>query len=260
MRRWSRTTRRSTKAFINAELRALWARRAGRASASSTRCRSRASVFPAPRVRSMRWPSAFSSTATASISPRARARAATARLIDARILAEVYLQLKGGREQRLAFDARRRGDRGMRRSLRPIEFMRRAPRADAAAAAVTAEEAAAHAAFIARLAPNALWLKCELKLRSRRRLRSGGSPPRVLPVAQFRPIERREIDRVDQQRRVAAFARDLRQDLAAEREKQARALDPDQRLDVLGLHVHELEQARIDEVHREHHLCRRAWR
>src|SRR5689334_9411289 len=47
-------------------------------------------------------------------------------LLDARILAEVYLQLKGGREQRLAFDvaasAETLGETG------PIEYIRRPPR------------------------------------------------------------------------------------------------------------------------------------
>jgi DNA polymerase III subunit epsilon len=79
-------------------------------------------------------------------------------LIDARILAEVYLQLKGGREQRLAFDA---GDASAESAavLRPVQFVRRQPRPDPLPARGTAEEAAAHAAFVAGLGPNALWLK-----------------------------------------------------------------------------------------------------
>jgi DNA polymerase III subunit epsilon len=79
-------------------------------------------------------------------------------LIDARILAEVYLQLKGGREQRLAFDA---GEAAAESAaiLRPVQFVRRQPRPVPLAARGTDEEAAAHAAFIAGLGPNALWLK-----------------------------------------------------------------------------------------------------
>lgn len=78
-------------------------------------------------------------------------------LIDARILAEVYLQLKGGREQRLIFDA---GEATAESSAsRPVQFARRAPRAAPLPSRVTAEEEAAHAAFIAELGPNALWLK-----------------------------------------------------------------------------------------------------
>jgi DNA polymerase III subunit epsilon len=79
-------------------------------------------------------------------------------LIDSRILAEVYLHLKGGREQRLAFDA---GEAAVADAavLRPVEFVRRAPRPTPLAPRLTAEEQAAHAAFVATLGPNALWLK-----------------------------------------------------------------------------------------------------
>ena len=79
-------------------------------------------------------------------------------LIDARILAEVYLQLKGGREQRLAFDA---GEAAAESAaiLRPVQFVRRQPRPVPLAPRATEAEAAAHAAFIAGLGPNALWLK-----------------------------------------------------------------------------------------------------
>jgi DNA polymerase-3 subunit epsilon len=79
-------------------------------------------------------------------------------LIDSRILAEVYLHLKGGREQRLAFDA---GEAVVADAavLRPVEFARRTPRATPLPSLLTAEEAAAHRAFIETLGPNALWLK-----------------------------------------------------------------------------------------------------
>jgi DNA polymerase III subunit epsilon len=79
-------------------------------------------------------------------------------LVDARILAEVYLQLKGGREQRLVFDA---GEAAADNAavLRPVQFVRRTPRAEPLPSRLTAEEEAAHAAFIERLGPNALWLK-----------------------------------------------------------------------------------------------------
>jgi DNA polymerase-3 subunit epsilon len=43
--------------------------------------------------------------------------------------------------------------------LRPIEFVRRQPRPTPLPPRVTAEEEAAHAAFVATLGPNALWLK-----------------------------------------------------------------------------------------------------
>ncbi|MBC7769349.1 MAG: DNA polymerase III subunit epsilon [Phycisphaerales bacterium] len=79
-------------------------------------------------------------------------------LVDSRILAEVYLHLKGGREQRLVFDA---GEAASENAsvLRPVEFVRRQPRPTPLAPLATADEQAAHAAFIDRLGPNALWRK-----------------------------------------------------------------------------------------------------
>jgi DNA polymerase-3 subunit epsilon len=77
-------------------------------------------------------------------------------LVDARILAEVYLQLKGGREQRLAFDVAEAANDDL---ARPVQYIRRNPRPAPLPSRETAEEAAAHAAFIAKLGPNALWLK-----------------------------------------------------------------------------------------------------
>jgi DNA polymerase-3 subunit epsilon len=77
-------------------------------------------------------------------------------LVDARILAEVYLQLKGGREQRLAFDIAEAANDDL---ARPVQYIRRNPRPTPLPSRETAEEAAAHAAFIAKLGPNALWLK-----------------------------------------------------------------------------------------------------
>jgi DNA polymerase-3 subunit epsilon len=79
-------------------------------------------------------------------------------LIDSRILAEVYLHLKGGREQRLAFDAGEvvAADAAV---LRPVEFIRRTPRATPLPSRISVEEEVAHAAFIEKLGPNALWLK-----------------------------------------------------------------------------------------------------
>ncbi|MEQ1490093.1 MAG: DNA polymerase III subunit epsilon [Terricaulis sp.] len=79
-------------------------------------------------------------------------------LVDSRILAEVYLHLKGGREQTLSFDAGEAvsDDAAV---LRAVEFARRAPRPTALAPLLTEEEQAAHAAFVEKLGPNALWLK-----------------------------------------------------------------------------------------------------
>ncbi|MBX9746422.1 MAG: DNA polymerase III subunit epsilon [Hyphomonadaceae bacterium] len=78
-------------------------------------------------------------------------------IIDSRILAEVYLWLKGGREQRLAFEPLEVA--AEESVVRTVQFTRRRPRETPLAARLTAEEAAAHDAFVSALGPNALWLK-----------------------------------------------------------------------------------------------------
>lgn len=80
-------------------------------------------------------------------------------LVDARILAEVYLQLQGGREQRLAFDdsAPSLGNGAI--SDAPIQFVKRPQRPAPLPLRVSPDEEAAHAAFVAALGPAALWLK-----------------------------------------------------------------------------------------------------
>ncbi len=78
-------------------------------------------------------------------------------LVDARILAEVYLQLKGGREQRLAFDV---AEAEIASTMNvTVEFVRRAPRPSPLAPLTTPDEQAAHDAFVAKLGPEALWTK-----------------------------------------------------------------------------------------------------
>lgn len=79
-------------------------------------------------------------------------------IIDSRILAEVYLHLKGGREQRLVFDAGEASADGAS-VLRAVEFTRRGPRPTPLPPRITAEEEAAHAAFVEKIGPGALWLK-----------------------------------------------------------------------------------------------------
>ncbi|MEQ1617412.1 MAG: DNA polymerase III subunit epsilon [Terricaulis sp.] len=78
-------------------------------------------------------------------------------LVDARILAEVYLQLKGGREQRLAFDAGSAAATDV--AAAPVQFVRRSPRPTPLAPLLTEEEATTHAAFVARLGPDSIWRK-----------------------------------------------------------------------------------------------------
>lgn len=80
-------------------------------------------------------------------------------LIDAKILAEVYLQLNGGREQRLALhDEPVREESETRTTL---VFPPRPQRAKPIAPLLTAEEAALHAAFIETLGATPLWKASE---------------------------------------------------------------------------------------------------
>ena len=76
-------------------------------------------------------------------------------LLDSEILAEVYLELIGGRQPRLVLDGRagRRagGSKDGRDDWRPL------PRPAPLPPRITEAEAAAHAAFVETLGPNALW-------------------------------------------------------------------------------------------------------
>ena len=79
-------------------------------------------------------------------------------LLDCELLAEVYLELMGGRQQGLALDAAAKpapagepapASAGYRAPPRPNPLPRR----------ITADETAAHAAFIAEMGERALWTK-----------------------------------------------------------------------------------------------------
>ena len=76
-------------------------------------------------------------------------------LLDARILAEVYLELRGGREQGLDFGLAT----GAAGAAQTIAFTSRPPRPSPLPPRITAEEEKAHAAFVATLGADALWLK-----------------------------------------------------------------------------------------------------
>lgn len=79
-------------------------------------------------------------------------------LVDSRILAEVYLHLRGGREQRLAFDMDEVSVASADAAA-IVELVARAPRPTPLPARLSEQEAAAHAAFVAALGPHALWLR-----------------------------------------------------------------------------------------------------
>jgi DNA polymerase-3 subunit epsilon len=75
-------------------------------------------------------------------------------LLDAEILAEVYLELLGGRQATLGLGERTDGLRGGSNAVRAVR-----QRISALAPRVSDEDRAAHRAFIATLGENALWLK-----------------------------------------------------------------------------------------------------
>lgn len=72
-------------------------------------------------------------------------------LLDAEILAEVYGELTGGRQTALLLAGEERVERG------PARAARVAARPVAMAALITAQEAEAHEAFVARLGDKAIW-------------------------------------------------------------------------------------------------------
>lgn len=78
-------------------------------------------------------------------------------LIDTKMLAEVYLQLRGGRERKLSFEAEKPtvGADGA-----PLpQFERRPQRPKPLKRVVHADELAAHEAFLAEIGENAVWKK-----------------------------------------------------------------------------------------------------
>jgi DNA polymerase-3 subunit epsilon len=82
-------------------------------------------------------------------------------LKDARMLAEVYLELRGGREQKLALEAEAEVDPEEAAGVKFEPIVRRERRARALPERLTAAEREAHAAFVAKLGEGALWKKWE---------------------------------------------------------------------------------------------------
>ncbi|WP_136683083.1 DNA polymerase III subunit epsilon [Falsirhodobacter xinxiangensis] len=74
-------------------------------------------------------------------------------LLDSEILAEVYLELIGGRQPDLVLATGPRQQSGTQDEWRPR------PRPVPLASRITESEAAAHAAFVAKLGDGAIWLK-----------------------------------------------------------------------------------------------------
>lgn len=74
-------------------------------------------------------------------------------LKDARLLAKAYLELRGGKERKFEFD-----DASLSSST-SITRIARKPRPTPLPSRISPSEAAAHAAFIETLGPNAIWRK-----------------------------------------------------------------------------------------------------
>lgn len=82
-------------------------------------------------------------------------------LLDSQLLAEVYLELIGGRQPDLVLDQPLRGGAAMSGGVRQGGAGQRARRPEPLPGRLTASEAAAHAEFVARLGPDAVWLRYE---------------------------------------------------------------------------------------------------
>ena len=151
-------------------------------------------------------------------------------LLDSELLAEVYLELIGGRQPGLTL-AGRRGAAPRRSDAAP----RRAPGGPARAPCPLPPGSprprrAAHAAFVAAmgdgraLAPLSAASGVERAARPFGRPRAAGLPALGAP-GDLAAVERHEVDHLEVQGREAAVARHVRDDPAQEREGQARAFD-----------------------------------
>jgi DNA polymerase-3 subunit epsilon len=78
-------------------------------------------------------------------------------LLDSELLAEVYLELMGGRQTGLDFVVRNGGDRNISDTTRAMAPRRVRP--NPLPPRLTPQEEAAHAAFVARMGEAALWLR-----------------------------------------------------------------------------------------------------
>lgn len=80
-------------------------------------------------------------------------------LKDARMLAEVYLELRGGREQKLALEAEPENAPDEAAGVRFEAIVRRERRVRPLPSRLSPKEAEAHAALVAKLGDGALWKK-----------------------------------------------------------------------------------------------------
>ena len=172
-------------------------------------------------------------------------------LLDAELLAEVYLELIGARQAQLGLvETSIPACRGCARRVTVIRMRPQPSRA--AADRGRARRASAFIATLRRQRDLA-----EIRRRPSntcRRIRAAGQLGGTAGGALLRHallIERDEIDRIEQQRREAAVAHRRGDDLAGEREQQPRALDHHQRRNVLLRYVLDAEHAGERQVERK---------
>ena len=196
-------------------------------------------------------------------------------LLDAEILADVYVELLGGRQANLGLGDARKGEDGERSVVIRRAFARPTPLPP------RLTEAEIGGARRVRRDPrgrsgsgwNILREADEATPRARRTapgrepdVRSAGPEARSLQNASRRlavrrsrhvagaalppgaAVERGEVDRIDEQGREAAIAHGVGDDLTREREQQARALDHHDRVQVLLRDVLDAEDAGIDQL------------
>ena len=173
-------------------------------------------------------------------------------LLDAEILAEVYVELIGARQATLGLVENGRRSRATRQRGRWCR-VRPAPLA-AAPHRRRARGARGLHRDARRERDLAEYLRRSVKLLSGGASACGGGVLR-LRCAMLLAVERDEIDRVEQQRREAAVAHRVGDDLAREREQQPRAFDHHERLQVLLRHVLDAEHAGKDQLEAEQHVA-----
>src|SRR5262249_11852005 len=164
-------------------------------------------------------------------------------LLDAELLAEVYLELVEGRQAQLGLAvvaAAATGPVAAAAKLRPTPLAR----------AVSALERAAHRAFIATLGGNVIWRDYldPPDAEAGNAAPSGCTWRRRRLLRIFLPVQTDEADRIEQQRRETAVDDSARNDLARERKQQPRAFDHDHRSDLLLRDVLQPEHAGIDQL------------
>ena len=179
-------------------------------------------------------------------------------LMDSLLLAEVYIELLG--ERQAAFvDFAAESARRSAPSWRRLQRGRAAPAPGAAAVAADAPQMRGSARGVRRDAGReGIWrryLASQHRAVTRQSTKtrvSSSSWLRLRPAAAqlllAAHVERGEIERVEQQRREAAFARHVGDDAAHEREEDRRAIDEQERLERLLGNVLDAEQAGVDEL------------